>query len=326
MILRCRRIGHVIFSTPATRSFISNRRNVTEPFVELLSRFAAGSTLLRTRVLAGGMSAAVTLVEFVDAAGVPQKVVVRVHGERDRAQNPQVAEHEYALLQALHRSGAPVPRPIFVDSSDRAMGSPCVVIEFIEGSTTAPSESVAIPQLSRALAALHAVAWRAHDLGFLKATSQVPPALAPGAAIDNSMSETRIRTALALHPPVQPNGTALLHGDFWPGNVLWRGDQLAAVIDWEDAALGDALTDLANSRMEMLWAFGADGMQAFTRAYLALTPTLDTRALPCWDLLAALRPCGQIQDWGLPDADERRMRQQHAWFVAQAIDKLPSTR
>jgi aminoglycoside phosphotransferase (APT) family kinase protein len=39
----------------------------------------------------------------------------------------------------------------------------------------------------------------------------------------------------------------LLHGDFWPGNALWRDGALVAILDWEDAAIGDPLADVANA-------------------------------------------------------------------------------
>jgi aminoglycoside phosphotransferase (APT) family kinase protein len=38
----------------------------------------------------------------------------------------------------------------------------------------------------------------------------------------------------------------VLHGDYWPGNVLWRDGRLVGVIGWEEAAFGDPLADLAN--------------------------------------------------------------------------------
>jgi aminoglycoside phosphotransferase (APT) family kinase protein len=117
------------------------------------------------------------------------------------------------------------------------------------------------------------------------------------------------------------NASVLLHGDFWPGNLLWRDGALAAVIDWEDAQVGDPLADLGNSRLEFLWALGHEAMTGLTNRYLALT-AIDTGALPYWDLVAALRPCGKLADWGLEPATEQRMRQRHAWFVDQAFKGL----
>jgi aminoglycoside phosphotransferase (APT) family kinase protein len=86
--------------------------------------------------------------------------------------------------------------------------------------------------------------------------------------VDESLDEGRIRDALeAVWPLPQRNPSALLHGDFWPGNTLWRDGQLMAIIDWEDAQFGDPLADVANSRLEILWAFGIDVMQRFTHQY-----------------------------------------------------------
>ncbi len=94
----------------------------------------------------------------------------------------------------------------------------------------------------------------------------------PPATLDDSLAEGRIRAALeAAWPWPQQNTSALLHGDYWPGNILWRDGRLVGVIDWEDAALGDPLADLANSRLEIFWAFGGDVMHDFTRRYTALS-------------------------------------------------------
>ena len=38
--------------------------------------------------------------------------------------------------------------------------------------------------------------------------------------------------------------TVLVHGDFKPGNTLLRGDEVAVMLDWEFAHLGDPLEDL----------------------------------------------------------------------------------
>jgi aminoglycoside phosphotransferase (APT) family kinase protein len=44
------------------------------------------------------------------------------------------------------------------------------------------------------------------------------------------------------------------------------------VIDWEDAAIGCPLADLANARLELLWAAGGEAMEEFTRRYTAMEP------------------------------------------------------
>jgi aminoglycoside phosphotransferase (APT) family kinase protein len=140
--------------------------------------------------------------------------------------------------------------------------------------------------------------------------------------LDDSIEEGRIRAALEpVWPLPQPNRTSLLHCDYWPGNLLWRGGQLAAVIDWEDAALGDPLADLASSRLELLWAFGLNAMQQFTQTYLTCNP-IDVANLPYWDLYAALRPAFQLSQWAADSAAEANLRALHHQFITQAFAAL----
>jgi aminoglycoside phosphotransferase (APT) family kinase protein len=140
--------------------------------------------------------------------------------------------------------------------------------------------------------------------------------------VDESVDERHIREFLeAVWPFPQHNTSVLLHGDFWPGNILWKDGQLVAVIDWEDAAVGDPLADVANSRLEILWAFGLDAMQSFTHQYTSMT-TIDFTNLPYWDLCAALRSAATFAEWADDDSTQQTMRAGHRWFIAQACEKL----
>jgi aminoglycoside phosphotransferase (APT) family kinase protein len=86
----------------------------------------------------------------------------------------------------------------------------------------------------------------------------------PLADVERALDVGRIRSALASHrSPPQRNAPALLHGDYWPGNVLWQDGELVAVIDWEDAKLGDPLADLAISRLDIAWILGTAAMTLF---------------------------------------------------------------
>jgi aminoglycoside phosphotransferase (APT) family kinase protein len=140
--------------------------------------------------------------------------------------------------------------------------------------------------------------------------------------IDASLEEGRIRDTLeAVWPLPQLNESVLLHGDYWPGNILWNEGQLVAVIDWENAQLGDPLADLANTRLELLWAFGIEAMDTFTRDYASITIVNFTN-LPYWDLCAALRHAMKSAEWSTYEFDEEIMRQRYNFFISQAFKKL----
>lgn len=140
-------------------------------------------------------------------------------------------------------------------------------------------------------------------------------------------NERRIREAMVpfWDLPVL-NKPGLLHGDYWVGNLVWKDGRLAAVIDWEDAALGDPLADVANARLEILWAFGREAMVQFTQQYQAMMPGVDGRHLPYWDLCAAWRPLGKFMAWDDDEAAQSRRRERHQWFVEQALEQLFSHR
>jgi aminoglycoside phosphotransferase (APT) family kinase protein len=132
----------------------------------------------------------------------------------------------------------------------------------------------------------------------------------------------------AAWPWRSSNSPVLLHGDYWPGNLLWNAGRLVAVVDWEEPRIGDPLVDVAISRLDLLWMLGADAMHAFTRAYIAIT-NVDVACLPYWDLCAALRPASNLPAWagswpdlGRPDISEATMRAGHRQFVDRAFDAL----
>ena len=293
----------------------------------LVQKIAPDSRLRRAWPLPGGVSAQATALDVVRADGRLTRWVVRRHGAADLAQNPHIAEDEFKLLGALDAAGLPVSAPVHVEPSGDVFPTPALVIEFVDGRTDfAPADlNAATGQLAAALARIHRLDLTTVDLPALPprtrrfdAELQTPPA-----QMAASFDEPRIRALLtAVWPLPRINATALLHGDYWPGNVLWRDGQLVAVIDWEDATLGDPLADLANSRLEVLWAYGSAAMFRYTRQYLALMPHLDVSQLPYWDLCIALRPVARYTEWAEDAAAELRMREGLRLFITQALRKV----
>lgn len=296
------------------------------PFVRLARKIAPDSTLLRAWPLHGGISARVTAIELQHVDGQRQKLIVRQHGAADLARNPQVAADEFKLLRIAHDAGVPAPAPYYLDQSGEFFETPVVVLEYIEGETVFALADAPdlLPQFARRLAAIHRIDCASHDISFLPDQTAHWGGIIGNrpAHLDDSLSEGRIRDALEVAWPwMQRNATGLLHGDYWPGNILWRDGQLVGIVDWEDAATGDPLADIAISRLDLLWAFDADAMERFTREYAAIAP-IDFSNLAYWDLCAALRPAGRLSDWASDQAAEARMRERHGLFVAQAMERL----
>jgi aminoglycoside phosphotransferase (APT) family kinase protein len=267
----------------------------------------------------------VTALEIERPDGQREKLLARQHGAADLASNPQIAADEFRLLQVLRAVGLPAPTPYYLDQSGEIFDTPYLVIEYIEGQTEfAPAHlDDFLIQFAAQLARIHQVDGARPDIAFLprQAEKYARKLRERLANLDESLQEGQIRDVLAAAWPLpQRNPLTLLHGDFWPGNLLWRDGQLVGVIDWEDAALGDPLADVANSRLEVLWAFGAVAMQRFTEQYQSISP-IDFTALPYWDLCAALRHATHAADWANYAAGEQTMRAGYRWFITQAFEK-----
>jgi aminoglycoside phosphotransferase (APT) family kinase protein len=292
-----------------------------DAFRQLVARIDPRATLVRAWNLTGGVSARVTALEIEASNGHTTKLIVRLHGEVDRAHNPHVARDEFKLLQIAQDRGLAAPRPRYLDESCELLPTPYLVVDYVEGETIfAPADlSDYLAQMTAQLAKIHGVN-DAPELSFLPQKDrwwgERPETL------DASLNEGRIRDALeSIWPVEQVNESVLLHGDYWPGNILWKDGQLEAVIDWEDARVGDPLDDVACARLELLWAHGVEAMNEFTERYRSMT-SIDFTNLPYWDLCEALRPCGKLSGWGLEAETEQRYRELNGWIVDQAIDRL----
>jgi aminoglycoside phosphotransferase (APT) family kinase protein len=297
-----------------------------QAFAQLVQQFEPGARLRRAWPLTGGVSALVTALEIERPDGQIRRMVVRQHGAADLQHNPQIAADEARLLQIVRVAGVAAPEPYHVDQSGAIFATPVIVVEYIEGSADEAPADLAdrMAQIAAQLARIHAIDPATHDLTFLPdQTGRFTMALAEPLDVGQSPEELRIRAALAPRwPPPQRNQAALLHGDYWPGNLLWRGGLIAAVIDWEDAALGDPLADLGNARLEITWANGDEAAELLTQRYQALAQ-VELAALPLWDLCAALRPAAKMAGWGLDAETERSMRAGLAQFIERAIAQLP---
>lgn len=316
-----------------------------EQIEQVARRIHPDATLLRVWALAGGLSAEMTAFEVVFPGGQTRRLVLRRFAQRRFAQrcpgdsaltvNPQAAAEEYHLLRVVRSAGLTVPAPVDLDESGAIFPTPYLVIEYVEGKPEyAPADPLEVARrMAVELAAVHRIDGARTDLAFLRPRSRgfVERWRARKPSQQPSPDERRVRAALEAVGDLPPsNPPALLHGDFWQGNLLWHDDRLAAVVDWEDAEIGDPLADLAITRLDIALIFGLPAVNAFTERYQAHSP-IRFAHLPYWDLFAALRAAPSLGLWaegfpalGRPDLTESALRRAHERFTAQAFAALPT--
>lgn len=292
-----------------------------DAFTAIARRLSPGATLSRHWRLTGGVSAAVHALEMRAATGEVRRVVVRRHGAA--AWKPlveDVAAVEFRLLTSLHHAGLPVPEPLLLDTSCQLLSSPFLVMAMVEGSPHLEQEDLpaAIPELAGFLARLHQLDSKTLGLPPLQRREDpVSGALEtlPGHLRSKELCEAIRSQELTL------DEVALLHGDYWPGNVMWSGARIAAVLDWEDAAIGSPASDLACCRAELNALHGPIAMQQFTDCYLG-AHGLDASDLPLWDLYVGSAALASLYDWGLPPELEAQRRERTTAFVERAAREL----
>lgn len=287
---------------------------------EILPSFAPGARLVSMAPLHGGISATMVGFEVEHPSGEREKFVARQPGAWKFELNPNESEHEYRVLVAVRASGINGPKPRYLSEGDP---HPFLILEYIEGAIDVKPADLEtyLGRYADQLVQIH----RTDLAGFPFLENQKDDYWERPLPWNDGMRETEVREALKQHPPLTSNPRVLRHGDFWPGNVLWREGEIAGVLDWEEAMIGEPLADLAICRLDVWWAFGREASDRFTDMYQSRM-NLDLADLAYWDLRAALRPMFNLAEWagsypglGRPDVTEETMHRDHAEFVERAL-------
>jgi aminoglycoside phosphotransferase (APT) family kinase protein len=171
---------------------------------------------------------------------------------------------EARLMTALRDTSVPVPAVLATARADEVIDVPFYVMSFAEGPvvTTVTPAPLARPATRRqaaealvdTLAALHAVDWRAVGLGDLARpdgfNARHVRRIGALVADQHGNLPPRFRAAgqwLASRVPAESRAS-IVHNDYRIGNVVLAPappGRVAAVLDWELAAIGDPLLDVA---------------------------------------------------------------------------------
>jgi aminoglycoside phosphotransferase (APT) family kinase protein len=227
---------------------------------------------------------------------------------------------EFAFYQTMHAAGIPVPQALWLEPGPEPLGQPFFIMERladVEASPTtilSPAWAEARPRVAirmyEILGAIHRAEWQ----GTAIASAVEPPAPETTAErellywediIDRHelspqpIARAAIRWLRANPPPPAPL-VAVVHGDYRVGNVLYRDSgEIAGVVDWEMAHLGNPLEDLAWSFLET-WEWARDGRkggiideaEALALYEAASGIKVDLDALHWWDVFNGVKAQG----------------------------------
>ena len=247
----------------------------------------------------------------------PGKVLVRLEPEEGPFLRYDGAR-EAALLGELAVRGFAVPRVLGVADRD-VCGARFLVLEWIDGDVLNPRAAADMDvarrralatEMAETLAQLHGVdgsqlrgpggPMDESDPGIMAMFREFDRALAQLRLVDTVVLDY-VRLWLEKHARSRTAEQCLVHGDFRLGNLVWRDDRIAGILDWETARIGDPLFDIAwmcmgatqgsHSIMGLVTRDEFIGLYAQTSGR-----TVDPKDLVFWQVVAAwVRGCTEAR-------------------------------
>lgn len=293
----------------------------------LLAALNAPGARYRLRDLPGAYSNFTHLLELDAGEAPPRKIVIRRYNPAHDEDGHDKPQCEYRALTLLQAQGIPVPAPLLLDASGALLGLPGIVTEFVSGAQIEPpTEAGRWGEMAAAnalmLARIHQTPLREADKRFLMdddvevawfiKSGRIPEYMRADA--DGEM----VWKLVARHwRRWQPLPARLAHTDYWSGNILWRGDTITAVLDWEEAGYGHPAADVAYARLEYFLEGLPEAAATFLRVYeAAMGAPLPDLAL--FELAASARVMTNPRGWFTRPHMETRYRR----FIAGAKARL----
>jgi aminoglycoside phosphotransferase (APT) family kinase protein len=228
-----------------------------------------GTPVRGLRQLAGGASRQTWSFEVdgTEIGGIPDHLVLR--RDPPASPRPESMRAEAAILVAAAKAGVPVPAVHGHGDGSDGVGSPYLLMDYLEGETIARrllrdprwerARKGLVPELGHALARIHSIPPDGLDLEHADPLERLRAHHAEfGDFGDFAEPRPALELVLRWLDENRPSAGPLrvLHGDFRNGNLMIGPDGLVAVLDWERAHLGDPVQDLG-WLCTKAWRFGA---------------------------------------------------------------------
>ena len=262
--------------------------------------------------------------------GSCKRIVLRRYNPANYEDGHDKARCEFQALKLLKKAGIPAPPPLLLDETGELLGLPGIVTGYVKGAPIEPpTEAKRWGELAEAnarmLARIHQTPFSEADKRYLMNDNvevawfikdgRIPDYMR--ADPDGEMVWQLVNERWGRWTPVEPR---FAHTDYWSGNILWHGDQISAVVDWEEAGYGHPAADVAYARMEYFLEGLPEAAETFLRAYEAEAGWRLTD-LALFELAACARPMTDPAGWFTRPHMEARFRR----FIEQAKANLLSS-
>ena len=270
-----------------------------------------------SRILEGGVSSEVFLI-IVESNKGEEKIVLRTEGGQP-AENS--IKTEYLLLEKLHQTKVPCAKPIHLDHSKEILDKDFMLMTYLEG-------TIEIPKIKNFgfLNKMVGILKNIHNVD-TKILPTLPCRFDPTYDLFEFLPHARINKELKAilkgYDTSYSGKPVLLHGDFWPGNILWTKDEISGVLDWEYAAIGDPVSDLAVASLELKYDYGKRGVDRFLDLY-SKNFSIDQSRFSLWLIYVSASTLFFIDEWNLENARKNLMKREAMLTIEEEIKFLSS--
>lgn len=229
----------------------------TDRLGTFLAQRLGGRADMRLKRINGGQS---NPTYFVTYGG--ERMVLRKKPAGPILPGAHAIEREFRVLNALHPTDVPVPRPILLHEDPALLGTPFYLMERVEGRVFSDCAlpELAVPDrrdiyfgMADTLAKLHAL--RPDEIGlsgygrpgnYFERQIGLWTKQWRASPSERIAALDELADWLPRHLPDDDGAVSIAHGDFRLGNMLFHPTEprVVAILDWELSTLGHPLADL----------------------------------------------------------------------------------
>ena len=213
------------------------------------------------------------------------------------------AEREFNVMNSLRRAGYPAAEVYVCCGDADVIGAPFIVMEMFAGGSMMdkfmavnPEKwNTFLPEFSRLYAQLHklsprkAIPWkRSYRSTKGRIRARITELEFEASNADITILREIFTWLKKRLLDVENMPLSVIHQDFHPGNIMYRANGSAGVIDWSGADIGDPREDLSWTKVLASSHFDPALGDAFTAGYMTATGW-KLRNLEYFEVLAILR-------------------------------------
>ena len=179
--------------------------------------------------------------------GSTRKIIMRRYNPEKYGEGHDKHSCEFRALQLLQAHGVPAPPPLLLDKDGSILGLPGIVTEFVDGSQiqppiNAPRWGAMAATTARMLARIHQTPFTEADkrvlmdddveVAWFIMRGEIPDWMR--ADPDGEMVWKLVNEHWGRRVPTEAR---FAHTVYCSGNILWQGDEISAVVDWEESRI-----------------------------------------------------------------------------------------